>query len=194
MKALLVGRRRGVLDDLALALSQRGHDVVVAPSGTSGADVVADAGRVDVVAFGRAVDDAARRAVLDAARSRNPRAQRVDGLAPIIDLLVAQCEWAGRRAAGETDADPAVLVEAVPVPRVVVRGRGASAHEVEVVRHRLTPWFSGRSQAMAVSADESDAVAEFDRRPARTRDFISVRVSGDAVFTGDALGRLPLCR
>lgn len=190
MKALLVGKRASVLATLAELLIARGHDVTVA--GRVEASVVG-AQRFDVVAFGRAVNDATRRAVLDAARSQNPRAQRVDGLAPIADLLVAQCEWAGRRASGETDGDPAVLVEAVPQPRVVVRRVGGTA-DVEVVRHRLTPWFTSRSEPMVVEVDGSDADAWFDRRPSASRDFVSVRIEGAAVFVGDSLGRLPLCQ
>jgi hypothetical protein len=190
VKALLVGKRASVLAELGDALTARGHDVVIGAQAS--ASVVGDQ-RFDIVSFGRAIDDAVRRSVMDAARSRNPRAQRVDGLAPVTDLLVVQCEWAGRRATGETDGDPAVLVEAVPQPRVVVRRVGGTA-DVEVMRHRLTPWFSSRSEPIPIEVDGSDAFAWFDRRPSASRDFVSVRIDGAAVFVGDSLGRLPLCQ
>jgi hypothetical protein len=146
-----------------------------------------------VVAFGRAVKDELRRAVMDRVRARNPRAQRVDGLAPVTELLVVQCEWAGRRSTGATEGDPRVLVEAVPIPRVVVRPVRESA-TVEVVRHRLTPWFSSRSEPMATEREGSDVSAFFGRQPSSSRDFVSVRVDGEAVFVGDSLGRLPMCQ
>jgi hypothetical protein len=206
VKALIVGKRASVMSELAAALADRGHEVTVAavddiqrtlantsslrstrdPFGVDGA-------RFDVVAFGRAVKDDLRRAVMDRVRSRNPRAQRVDGLAPVPALLVVQCEWAARRASGAADADPRVLVEAVPVPRVVVRPVADGA-QVEVLRHRLSPWFSTRSEALPMSREGTDAAAYFGRGPGAKRDFISVRVDGEAVFVGDSLGRLPLCQ
>lgn len=192
MRALILGRRASVLTGLSDGLTARGHAVHIAQSV---ADVDIDE-RFDIVAFGRAVKDEARRAVLDQVRSRNPRAQRVDGLAPIPDLLVAQCEWAGRRSIGATDGDPRVLIEAVPQPRVVVRPVPASvdAPDVEIVRHRLTPWFTSRATAVLTEREGTDAVGYFGRQPRASRDFVTVRVAGDAVFVGDSLGRLPLCQ
>jgi hypothetical protein len=177
---------------LAEALAARGHQVDVADGHDEAVDRL-HSEAVDIVAFGRAVKDVERRRIMEAARSRAPRAQRVDGLAPIVPLLVVQCEWAGRRAAGTTDGDPRVVVEAVPVPRVAVRRVGGVA-DVEIVRHRLTPWFSSTSVPMPVEVDGTDAVGWFTRRPSASRDFVSVRVDGEAVFVGDSLGRLPLCQ
>jgi hypothetical protein len=191
VKAVIVGRRSSVVASLVAALIERGHDAVAATV-EEAATLVRSEG-VDIVAFGRAVKDAERRRVMEAARSRAPRAQRVDGLSPIVPLLVVQCEWAGRRAVGATDGDPRVVVEAVPVPRVAVRRVGGVA-DVEIVRHRLTPWFSSTSVPMPVEADGTDAVACFPRRPSASRDFVSVRIDGEAVFVGDSLGRLPLCQ
>jgi hypothetical protein len=191
VKAVIVGRRSSLVSSLVAVLTERGHDAV-AVTGDEAAPLVR-AESVDIVAFGRAVKDAERRRIMEAARSRAPRAQRVDGLAPIVPLLVVQCEWAGRRASGATDGDPRVVVEAVPVPRVAVRRVGGVA-DVEIERHRLTPWFTSTSMGMPVEADGTDAVAWFARRPSASRDFVSVRVDGDAVFVGDSLGRLPLCQ
>jgi hypothetical protein len=192
MRALLIGKRASVLADLAEALNERGHEVIVdRDAAMIGADE-----RFDVVAFGRAIKDDVRRAVMDRVRSRNPRAQRVDGLAPITDLLVVQCEWAGRRSTGATAGDPVVLVEAVPVPRVVVRPvpTEVAVGEIEVVRHRLTPWFSSRAVRLDAEREASDVAAYFGRQPSGSRDFVSVRLAGEAIFVGDALGRLPLCQ
>lgn len=189
MKALIVGKRSALLEALKGALTERGHQVTMV---AVGADVMAES-RYDVVAFGHRVDDVRRRAVMDVVRSRQPRAQRVDGLALIPELLVAQCEWAGRRASGEASGDPAVSIEAVPVPRVAVRRVGGTS-QVRVIRHRRSLLGVSTSEPLVVDVDGTDAVAYFARRPSSNRDFVSVRIDGAAVFVGDSLGRLPLCQ
>lgn len=194
-RVALVGKRTSVLEPLDRSLRSRGSSSVVLPVGR-GSDVDAMAAhlrgeRFDVLAFGRAVDDEVRRHLMDAARSRNPRAQRVDGLAPITELLVAQVELAARRAQALTDTDPAVVIEAVPDPAVVVR---TVSDDVEVVRYQLSAFLRSRVSPMQVDREGTDAVAFFGRRPSGRGDFVSIRVDGACVGVGDSLGRLPLCQ
>ncbi|MET8469251.1 oxidoreductase [Streptomyces sp. NPDC006422] len=91
-KVLLIGARVAVLARLAAALRTIGV----------GADITHDATGVPpdelrsygVVAFGRAVDEAQRAAVLREFERAGVDVVRVDGLAPIVPLLVAQIESA----------------------------------------------------------------------------------------------------
>jgi len=194
-RVALLGKRSSVLEPLGEALRGRGFDPLVIQVGST-AEVDRAAAhlreeRFEVVAFGRAVDDAWRRQVMDAARSRNPRAQRADGYAPIIELLVAQVEYAARHSQAITDGDPVVVIEAVPDPAVIVR---TTSNDIEVVRFQMGPLMRRRVTVMPVDREGSDAVAFFTRQPADRRDFVSVRVDGVCVFVGDSLGRLPMCR
>jgi len=147
--------------------------------------------KFDVVSFGRAVGDGDRRTLMDATRSRNPRAQRADGPASITELLVAQVEYGVRRARALTDGDPVVVIEAVPDPAVIVR---TTSEDVEIVRYQMSALFRQRVNAMSVDREGTNAVAFFSRQPSDRRDFVSVRVDGVCVFVGDSLGRLPLCQ
>ncbi|MEU6511311.1 MULTISPECIES: oxidoreductase [unclassified Streptomyces] len=91
-RVLLIGARVAVLARLAAALRTIGI----------GADITQDAGAVPAeelrgygaVAFGRAVGEAERAAVLRAFAQAGVEAAAVDGLAPIVPLLVAQIEHA----------------------------------------------------------------------------------------------------
>ncbi|WP_433454185.1 oxidoreductase [Streptomyces sp. CA-142005] len=91
-RVLLIGARVAVLAKLAAALRTIGI----------GADITPDARAVPAeelrgygaVAFGRAVGEADRAAVLEAFERAGVDIARVDGLAPIVPLLVAQIEHA----------------------------------------------------------------------------------------------------
>ncbi|MFI6357877.1 oxidoreductase [Streptomyces sp. NPDC050743] len=91
-RVLLIGARVAVLAKLAAALRTIGI----------GADITQDARAVPAeelrgygaVAFGRAVGEADRAAVLEAFERAGVDIARVDGLAPIVPLLVAQIEHA----------------------------------------------------------------------------------------------------
>ncbi|MFI6105360.1 oxidoreductase [Streptomyces sp. NPDC051310] len=129
-RALLIGARVAVLARLAAAL--RGIGV--------GADIAEDATDVppgelrayDVVAFGRAVGEERRAAVRDAFRRAGADIAYVEGLAPVVPLLVAQIEHAldrtplpRRRLTGLAAADGEAVVEVT------------SACRVELVAYRL---------------------------------------------------------
>ncbi|MFG3205699.1 oxidoreductase [Streptomyces sp. NPDC048192] len=122
-RVLLIGARVAVLARLAAALRTIGI----------GADITQDAGAVPAeelrgygaVAFGRAVGEAERAAVLEAFERAGAEVARVDGLAPIVPLLVAQIEHAldrsplaGRRLTGFTAADGSADVEVTSACRV----------------------------------------------------------------------------
>jgi hypothetical protein len=195
VRVALVGGRRSTLTALDAALRGPAFDTLVVPTASSSAldELVAVVAQepFHVLVFDRSVDDAACRRVLDAARSRNPRVGRVDPLIAGVEPVRAQVELAARHALGRTEGDPAVVVEAVPDPAVVVR---TSSVDVEVVRHQASAWGRPRSTSMTVEREGSDAVAFFPRQPNPRRDVVSVRVDGECVFVGASLGRLPLCR
>ncbi|MFF9867188.1 oxidoreductase [Streptomyces sp. NPDC013953] len=122
-RVLLIGARVAGLARLAAAL--RGIGV--------GADIAEDATDVppeelrayDAVAFGRAVGEERRAAVLDAFHRAGADIAYVDGLAPVIPLLVAQIEHAldrtplpRRRLTGLTVADGEAVVEVTSPCRV----------------------------------------------------------------------------
>ncbi|MBR7837286.1 hypothetical protein KDL01_28670 [Actinospica durhamensis] len=101
-RVLLIGKRAGVLTRLAAALRARGiaADEVRDPTGAG----VDPSGGHRVVAFGRAVKPADRDRLRRTLGAADPEVVFVDGYAPIVELLVAQCEQAldrrplGRRA------------------------------------------------------------------------------------------------
>ncbi|MGW1808338.1 oxidoreductase [Streptomyces sp. NPDC002078] len=122
-RVLLIGARVAVLAKLAAALRSIGI----------GADITQDARAVPAeelrgygaVAFGRAVGEADRAAVLEAFERAGVDIARVDGLAPIVPLLVAQIEHAldrsplpQRRLVGLAAADGAADVEVTSACRV----------------------------------------------------------------------------
>lgn len=122
-RVLLIGARVAVLARLAAALRTIGI----------GADITQDARAVPAeelrgygaVAFGRAVGEAERTAVLRAFEQAGVDVARVDGPAPIVPLLVAQIEHAldptplpQRRLAGLTAAGDTADVEVTSACRV----------------------------------------------------------------------------
>ncbi|MEU9478197.1 oxidoreductase [Streptomyces sp. NPDC048191] len=122
-RVLLIGARVAVLARLAAALRAIGI----------GADIIQDVREVTAeelrgygaVAFGRAVGEAARAAVLGAFERAGADVARVDGLAPIVPLLVAQIEHAldrsplpQRRLAGLAAPGRAAEVEVTSACRV----------------------------------------------------------------------------
>ncbi|MFI9803364.1 oxidoreductase [Streptomyces sp. NPDC052301] len=122
-RVLLIGARVAVLARLAAALRTIGI----------GADITQDARDVSAgelrgygaVAFGRAVGAAERAAVLEAFERAGTEVAPVDGLAPIVPLLVAQIEHAldrsplpGRRLTALSAAGTAADVEVTSPCRV----------------------------------------------------------------------------
>ncbi|MEV6117073.1 oxidoreductase [Streptomyces sp. NPDC052109] len=122
-RVLLIGARVAVLAKLAAALRAIGI----------GADISQEAREVSAeelrgygaVAFGRAVGEAERGAVLGTFERAGVDVARVDGLAPIVPLLVAQIEHAldrsplpQRRLTGLALADGAAQVEVTSACRV----------------------------------------------------------------------------
>ncbi|MGW1885018.1 oxidoreductase [Streptomyces sp. NPDC001970] len=114
-RVLLIGARVAVLAKLAAALRTIGI----------GAEITDDAAQIPAeelrtygaVAFGRAVGEAERAAVRDAFARAGVDAAHVDGLAPVVPLLVAQIEHALDRS---------------PVERRRLTGLTAEAGEAEV--------------------------------------------------------------
>ncbi|OAH12528.1 oxidoreductase [Streptomyces jeddahensis] len=91
-RVLLIGARVAVLAKLAAALRTIGIGAEIT---TDAADVPADELRTyGAVAFGRAVSEGQRAAVRGAFKRAGVDVAYVDGLAPIIPLLVAQIEHA----------------------------------------------------------------------------------------------------
>ncbi|MEU6770012.1 oxidoreductase [Streptomyces sp. NPDC046759] len=137
-RVLLIGARVAVLAKLAAALRTIGI----------GADITQDARAVPAeelrsygaVAFGRAVGAADRAAVLQAFERAGVDVARVDGLAPIVPLLVAQVEQAldrnpltRRRLAGLT----ATCEASRGFPRGAAEVEVASACRVRITAYRL---------------------------------------------------------
>jgi len=91
-QVLLVGARAAVLSKLADALRQSGVRAVIARdvSGMSAAELRG----FGAVAFGRAVGQAERESVQAAFEQAGADVVRVDGLAPVIPVLVAQVQQA----------------------------------------------------------------------------------------------------
>ncbi|MGW2418988.1 oxidoreductase [Streptomyces sp. NPDC001709] len=127
-RVLLIGARVAVLARLAAALRTIGI----------GADITQDARAVPAeelrgygaVAFGRAVGEPERAAVLQAFERAGVEVARVDGLAPIVPLLVAQIEHA-------LDRSP------LPRRRLTALAAGKDAADVEVTsacRVRITAY------------------------------------------------------
>ncbi|MVM30630.1 hypothetical protein GO755_11365 [Spirosoma sp. HMF4905] len=92
-KILLIGRNPSVLTNLASALINEGF-VVKATSVIEQASQDFNAIDFDVVAFGRGVDAATNTMLKASFLSQNPAILFVDGLAPVISLLVKQIKLA----------------------------------------------------------------------------------------------------
>jgi hypothetical protein len=91
-RVLLIGKRAAVLIRLAAALRAKGIEVDQTQDPT-GAGVDPRAG-YGVAAFGRAVRPADRERIRRRLAEADPDVVFVDGYAPVIGLLVAQCEQA----------------------------------------------------------------------------------------------------
>lgn len=114
-RVLLVGARAAVLNRLANALRQTGIGTEIAhdPATTDAAELRT----YGAVAFGRGIGDEQRQAVRAAFEAAGSDAAFVDGLAPVIPVLVAQIEQAldrgphgQRQLAGLEAADGTVTV------------------------------------------------------------------------------------
>ncbi len=92
-RVLLIGKRASVLTRLAAALTAEGIETERCQD-LAGAIALRDQGGYGVVAFGRAVKAADRERMRRAFAEADPDVVFVDGYAPIIPLLVAQCEQA----------------------------------------------------------------------------------------------------
>ncbi|MFF9898189.1 oxidoreductase [Streptomyces longispororuber] len=167
-RALLIGARVALLARLAAALRGIGIGAEIA---ADAADVPAEELRTyGAVVFGRAVPERVRQGVLDAFERAGVEAARVDGLAPIVPLLVAQTECAldrgavrRRRLARLAVADGAAVAEVTSPCRVrltayrVDRLRRTRVHEVldevlEPGEHRL-PLPGGAPYVVARTSD-----------------------------------------
>jgi hypothetical protein len=92
-RVLAVGKRRRVLGKLNAALTEAGFDARWTDD-IAGASQRFQPSGVDLVAFGRGVSGADRTRLKAGFLAGNPAVRFVDGLAPIIPLLVAQVEGA----------------------------------------------------------------------------------------------------
>ncbi|MER5181139.1 oxidoreductase [Streptomyces sp. NPDC002896] len=127
-RVLLIGARVAVLAKLAAALRTIGIGAEIT---TDAADVPADELRTyGAVAFGRAVSEEQRAVVRDAFERAGVDVSYVDGLAPIIPLLVAQIEHA-------LDRGP---VEQRRLTRLVAADGEAGVEVSSTCRVRLTAY------------------------------------------------------
>ncbi|MER6036741.1 oxidoreductase [Streptomyces sp. NPDC001835] len=173
-RVLLIGARVAVLARLAAALRAIGI----------GADITQDAAGVPAeelrgygaVAFGRAVGEARRTSVMDAFERAGVAVARVDGLAPIVPLLVAQIEQALHRG---------------PLPRRIASLTAAGgAAEIEVTsacRVRVTAYRLDRLRRTRVR-DVFDGVLEpgrhrvpLDPEAVRGESFVVARTAGSVL-------------
>ncbi len=179
---LLIGARVAVLARLAAALRTIGI----------GADITQDARAVPAeelrgygaVAFGRAVGEADRSAVLEAFDRAGVEVARVDGLAPIVPLLVAQIEHA-------LDRSP------LPQRRLTGLAAAGSTADVEVTsacRVRITAYRLDRLYRTQVR-EVFDGVLEpgrhrvpLDPKAVKGEAFVVARTTG-GVLTAPVTGR-----
>ncbi|MFF7352254.1 MULTISPECIES: hypothetical protein [Streptomyces] len=181
-RVLLIGARVAVLARLAAALRTIGI----------GADITQDARAVPAeelrgygaVAFGRAVGEADRSAVLEAFDRAGVEVARVDGLAPIVPLLVAQIEHA-------LDRSP------LPQRRLTGLAAAGSTADVEVTsacRVRITAYRLDRLYRTQVR-EVFDGVLEpgrhrvpLDPKAVKGEAFVVARTTG-GVLTAPVTGR-----
>ncbi|WBO62590.1 oxidoreductase [Streptomyces camelliae] len=181
-RVLLIGARVAVLARLAAALRTIGI----------GADITQDARAVPAeelrgygaVAFGRAVGEAERAAVLRAFEQAGVEAAAVDGLAPIVPLLVAQIEHALDRG---------------PLARRRLTGLAAAGHAVDVevsapCRVRITAYRLDRLHRTR-TREVYDGVLEpgrhrvaLDPRAVKGEAYLVARTTGGVLVTAVAAG------
>ncbi|UFH54564.1 hypothetical protein [Spirosoma sp. KNUC1025] len=92
-QVLLIGRNPMVLSNLASALADEGFSVTMTKA-VEQASQEFNGTDFDLVAFGRGVDEAANAQLRADFLAQNPNLIFVDGLAPIISLLVQQIKQA----------------------------------------------------------------------------------------------------
>ena len=173
-RVLLIGKRASVLTRLAAALEADGVQADLVREVVDGGGV-SRLGGYGVVAFGRAVKAADRERMRRAFAEADPDVVFVDGYAPIIPLLVAQCEQAlDRRPLGRrTLVDAAVRAGIVDLEL-----RGPCA--LRITAYRLDALF--RTHEKVIFDREVDAgphSAALGPRTARSRNAFVVIRAGD---------------
>ena len=174
-RVLLIGARVAVLAKLAAALRMIGI----------GADITHDASQVPAdelrmygaVAFGHAVGEAERAAVRGAFEAAGAKVAYVEGLAPIIPLLVAQIEhaldWTPlelRRLTRMTASDGAAHVEV------------ASACRVKLVAYRLDRLSRTHTrEVFDAMLEPGEHLIPLDRRAVKGTSFLVARTTGSVL-------------
>jgi len=134
-RVLSVGKNKGVLRKLTQALTDAGFDAEWTNDVVEAARR-ARAGDIDLVAFGRGVKGHERESLRAAFSAANPEVLFVDGLAPMIPLLVAQVEDAFSSQLGSGRVlEVAGAAHRDGEDEVILRLRAAC--EVEVTEYRL---------------------------------------------------------
>lgn len=173
-RVLLIGKRAAVLNKLAAALRQTGIGAEIAHEV---ADTTAEELRTyGAVAFGRAVGDEERAAVRAAFDAAGVEVAYVDGLAPLIPVLVAQIEQAldrgpaERRLTGLRAEGGAVSLEL------------AAASTVRLTVHRLDRLYRAHTHEL-LDAPLEPGVHRFElgRRMARGGSFVVARTTGSVL-------------
>ncbi|MGC9376453.1 oxidoreductase [Streptomyces sp. MH13] len=182
-RVLLIGARVALLAKLAAALRTIGI----------GADITHDAGDVPAdelraygaVVFGRAVPEAARAAALRAFADAGLDVAHVDGLAPIVPLLVAQTEHA-------LDAGPA---ERRRLTRLTATGTAADVEVTSPCRVRLTAYRLDRLRRTHTH-EVFDGVLEagghrvaLDARAVKGESFVVARAPGSVLVAAVTHGK-----
>ncbi|GAB3706733.1 hypothetical protein GCM10027592_40470 [Spirosoma flavus] len=90
---LLIGRNPNVLTNLSSALTEAGFNITTT-NFVEQADQDFDGANFDLVAFGRGIDEATNHRLRTNLGTQNPNLIFVDGLAPVIPLLVKQIKLA----------------------------------------------------------------------------------------------------
>ncbi|MEU8692662.1 oxidoreductase [Streptomyces sp. NPDC048665] len=172
-RVLLIGARVAVLARLAAALRTIGI----------GADITQDAREVTAeelrgygaVAFGRAVGPAERAAVLRAFEQAGAEVAAVDGLAPIVPLLVAQIEHALGR--GPLPRRPLTALAATGTTADVEVG---AACRVRITAYRLDRLHRTRTEEVFDGALEPGRHrVPLDPRAVRGEAYVVARTAGD---------------
>ncbi|MFG3259679.1 oxidoreductase [Streptomyces sp. NPDC048172] len=176
-RVLLVGARAAVLARLANALRQTGV----------GAEISRDAAHASpeelrgygAVAFGRGIGEAERQAVRAAFEAAGSDAAFVDGLAPVVPLLVAQIEQALDRS--PYDLRQLVRLETADGAAVLHVG---SACRVRLTAYRLDRLYRTHTHELAdVRLTAGEHRWELDRRITRGESFLVARSPGSVLVT-----------
>ncbi|MGX1507689.1 UNVERIFIED_CONTAM: hypothetical protein RKD43_006314 [Streptomyces graminofaciens] len=176
-RVLLIGARVAVLAKLAAALRSIGigadiaHDAAGVPAEELGA--------YQVVAFGRAVTDADRAAVREAFARAGAQVEYVDGLAPVVPLLVAQIELAlDRSPVGQRRLRGLVAEGGEAVVEV------ASECRVRLVAYRLDALYRTRVRELFDGTLQPGAHRiPLDAKAVKGRSFVVARTMGGVLVT-----------